>query len=639
MLTAFDLLFLIIAILVMSIGLARNGSTWRMGQNESRAGDLFGLMGYLLRHKKILRNRNAGITHLILFWGLITPLLIVILAQFGFTIPQIPAKLLSLFMDILGIAILAGTLFFLIRRIKSTGPEVPQRAILPLIILLVILLTGFLAEGTRLSIVHPEFTWSSPVGWIFSIGLPNSSLFMQLMIRCHLFAVFVFIAILPFTFMRHLASAALNVYYRKKGPLGELKQVSLEEGPIGANTVWDFSWKQLLDAEACVSCGRCDENCPATVSGKPLAPRKVIRKIQEQMEELNRNGLKPRRYPFSFLEDRISRDEIWSCTTCMACVDHCPVFIDPMDKIIDMRRHQVMGRGLLPIEARPIIRNLEIYGDVQGKGIAYRGDWAFNRDVPIVSVRGLNTEVLLWVGCSGSFHPVYQETTRAMVKILKAGGVRFGILAKDELCCGDPARRMGEEALFLELARKNFSRFKQYNVQKIVTLCPHCFNTLKNEYPSLMGNSTSGSRSSFEVIHSTEFVMTLIEEKRILSKYPISKTITIQDPCYLGRINHIYDSLREIINFVSGLKFKELSRSRENGFCCGGGGGRMWLHENLGRRISQIRAAEISETGVDLLGTACPYCQSMLDDGIKSLEIEKPPKVLDIIEIVASSLG
>jgi Fe-S oxidoreductase/nitrate reductase gamma subunit len=610
-----------------------------MGQNESRAGDLFGLMGYLLRHKKILRNRNAGITHLILFWGLITPLLVVILAQFDFTIPQIPAKLLSLFMDILGIAILAGTLFFLIRRIKSTGPEVPQRAILPLIVLLVILLTGFLAEGTRLSIVHPEFTWSSPVGWILSIGLPNSSLFMQLMIRCHFFAVLVFIAILPFTFMRHLASATLNVYYRKKGPLGELKQVSLEEGPIGANAVWDFSWKQLLDAEACVSCGRCDENCPATVSGKPLAPRKVIRKIQEQMEELNRNGLKPRRYPFSFLEDRISRDEIWSCTTCMACVDHCPVFIDPMDKIIDMRRHQVMGRGLLPIEARPLIRNLEIYGDVQGKGIAYRGDWAFNRDVPIVSVRGLNTEVLLWVGCSGSFHPVYQETTRAMVKILKAGGVRFGILAKDELCCGDPARRMGEESLFLELARKNFSRFKQYNVQKIVTLCPHCFNTLKNEYPSLMDNSTSGSRSSFEVIHATEFVMTLIEEKRILSKYPISKTITIQDPCYLGRINHIYDPLREIINFVSGLKFKELSRSRENGFCCGGGGGRMWLHENLGRRISQIRAAEISETGVDLLGTACPYCQSMLDDGIKSLEIEKPPNVLDIIEIVASSLG
>jgi Fe-S oxidoreductase len=483
------------------------------------------------------------------------------------------------------------------------------------------------------------------------------------MIRLHFFAVVFFIAILPFTFMRHLVAAPLNVFYRKKALRGELKWLSLDDSPLGAGTVGDFSWKQLLDAEACVSCGRCEENCPASISGKPLSPQKVIRDILEQMEEANRNGIRPGDPSFPLLEDRITGDEIWSCTTCMACVEHCPVFIEPVDKIIDIRRHQVLGRGHLPDEARAMIRNLEIYGDVQGKGIAHRGDWAFNRDVPFVSDNDLDGEILLWVGCSGSFHPLYQETTRAMAKILKAGGIRFGILGKEELCCGDPARRLGEEALFLNFVRKNISYLNRYHVQKIVTLCPHCFNTLKNEYPRLgvdstlesgidpLSESRTGPRSeagtgprsqsgiNFEVIHATEFVMAMIKEERITPKYPITATVAVHDPCYLGRVNHIYDPPREIIKSIPGLELKELKRNHEKGFCCGGGGGRMWLHEHLGRHINLIRAEEVSETRVDMLGTACPYCLTMLDDGIKSLEMEKSPKVLDIIEMLASSLG
>lgn len=639
MLTAFDILLIVVAIIIMLVGLERRFSWWRMGQDEDRPGDLGGLVGYLLGHKKILRKPSTGIAHVILFWGFVVPLLVIILSQFGFTMTKVPSQVLSVVTDVLGIAMLTGTLCFLIRRIKSRGPERPKRAIFSILVLLFILLTGFLAEGTRLSIVSSGFSWASPVGWLFSIVLPDSALFMQLMIRCHFFAVLLFIAILPFTFMRHLAAGALNVYYRKLGPRGIIKPMSLEEGPLGARTVRDFTWKQLLDAEACVACGRCEENCPASISGKPLSPRKVMRNIMEQIEEVNRNGLMQGNPSLPHLEHDITGEEIWSCTTCMACMEHCPVFIEPMDKIIDMRRYQVMGRGMLPDEAKPMIRNLEIYGDVQGKGASYKADWAHNHDVPRIFAEGVKAEVLLWVGCSGAFHPRYQEASRAMVKILKAGGIKFAILGKKELCCGYPARILGEEALFLELVRKNISHFNQYRIQRIVTLCPHCFNALKNEYPRLGGDPRSGSRTGFEVIHATEFVMRLIEEKRIFPKYPMTQTVTIHDPCYLGRINHIYKPLREIIKSVPGIELKELKRNHENGFCCGGGGGRMWLHEESGRHINQIRAEEIWETGVDLLGTACPYCLTMLDDGIKSLEMEKAPKVSDIIEIVASSLG
>jgi Fe-S oxidoreductase/nitrate reductase gamma subunit len=639
LLMAFDILFIGLALLIMFVGIARRWSAWHMGQEEDRAGDLAGLVRYILGHKKILKNRKSGITHLIVFWGFVVPLLIVILAQVDFTIPRIPAQVLSLLTDILGIFLLAGTLFFLARRIRSTDQRGPQKAIFPLCIMLLILITGFLAEGTRLSIVHPQYTWESPFGWLLSICLPPSPILMQLTIRIHFFAVLFFITALPFTFIRHLAAAPLNVFYRRKNPLGALKPISLEKGVIGANTVKDFSWKQLLDAEACVSCGRCEENCPAFISGKPLSPRKVIQDILEQMESVARSGIKTVHSSIPPLESRITPDEIWSCTTCMACVEHCPVFIEPMDKIIDMRRYQIMGKGLLPAEAGAMIRNLEIYGDVHGKGIAHRKDWTLTLGVPSIGTEGLNLEILLWVGCSGTFHPRYQEVSRAMVCILKAAGVRFGILGKDELCCGDPARRLGEESLFLELARKNIHRLKKYHVKKIVTLCPHCFNTLKNEYPHVEGDLHSGGKANIEVVHATEYVMNLIEEKRVSPKYPIGKRVAIHDPCYLGRVNHVYEPPREIIKSLPETQLKELKRHHENGFCCGGGGGRMWLHEHLGRRINVIRAEEVSETEVDILGTACPYCLTMLDDGIKALEMEKPPKVLDIVEMVASSIA
>jgi Fe-S oxidoreductase len=349
----------------------------------------------------------------------------------------------------------------------------------------------------------------------------------------------------------------------------------------------------------------------------------MVQDLLHQMEQTRSKG--------NLLEDVISGEEIWSCTTCMACVEHCPVFVEPLDKIIDIRRYQVMGCGNLPPEAKPMIRDLEIFGDVHSKGISHRTDWTLSLDVPVLSDCNDTTEILLWVGCSGSFHPRYREASKAMLNILNAGDVDFAILGKQELCCGDPARRLGEERLFQELACKNIKRFKQHQIQKIVTLCPHCFNTLKNEYPGVGGE--------YQVMHATEFVQELIKEKRIILKYPVDNTLSVHDPCYLGRINQIFEPIRNVCRAVPGIEIRELPRNRENVFCCGGGGGMMWLHESLGRRINHIRAEEAAKTGAELVGTACPYCLTMLEDGISALEMKKPPKVKDFVEIVAASLG
>ena len=613
LLTSFDLLLIALALLIMTAGLARRWSLWRKKKPAGVSGDWGGLTDSLLKHRDLLKRPSVGTAHLAAFWGVVIPLVVIIAAQFGFIIPQAPADLLSLIQDVAGIVLLTGVLYFMFRRLASAESEGPSRTLAPMVLLLVIVLSGFLAEGARMRILQTTaIPWQSPAGWLFSMVSPASPVFMQMMIRLHFFAVLALIAAVPYTFMRHAAASPLNVFYRKRGSRAALGLPSIDSGQVGAKSVDDFSWKQMLDAEACVACGRCEENCPASISGKPLSPRKVIRNIREQMEMVAADKKGLRREPdLPLLETAVSADEMWACTSCMACVEHCPIFIEPLDKIIDMRRYQVMGEARLPAEARPMIRDLEIYGDVQGNGA--------------------NGDVLLWVGCAGAFHPRNQETSRAMVKILKAAGIGFAILGKEELCCGDPARRLGDEVLFRKLARANIDRLNHYQVKKIVTMCPHCLNTLKNEYPDLGGN--------LEVIHATEMVMQLIREKRITLNYPVADKIAIHDACFLGRYNQVYQQPRDICRSVPGSQLEETERNRDYGFCCGGGGGRMWLHENIGTNINVVRAEEMANTGADMIGAACPYCLVMLDDGVKSLELEKTPKVADIIDIVADAMG
>jgi len=616
MLTAFDALLFAVAVVILGAGLAQWSSRWLLGQEEVRKGSLTTLLRYFLGSRKILKRPLQGSAHVLVFWGVLLPALVALVSQFRPRLPGTLSNLVSLFLDLLGAATLCALAFILVRRCTKRQEAGPKRTVVPVLVLLGIVVTGFLAQGARLSILGAGFSWQSPVGALFSYVLPASPLLMQWMIRLHFFAVLFLLASLPFTFLRHLVAGSLNVYYKRQNPAGQLRSLIPRSNVPGAGRVSDFSWKQLLDAEACVSCGRCEENCPAAIAETPLSPRKVMQSLQAQMQ----GG-------FPLLEQSVSNDEIWSCTTCMACVEHCPVFAEPLDKIMEMRRYRVMGQGALPSEAKAAIRNLLLYKDVYGKGIARRTDWALNRGVPS---RSEQTEVLLWVGCSGAFHPRYQETARAMVKILKAGGIRFAILGKEELCCGDPARRLGEESIFAEIAEENIRRIKSHGFEKIVALCPHCFNTLKNEYPSMGGN--------FAVVHATEYLADMIRLNRIALKYSLPARVALHDPCYLGRGNGIYRPLREIGKAIPGATLLELPRNKEKGFCCGGGGGRMWLHEKPGKRMNLLRAEEVVQSGAEVLGTACPYCLTMLEDGLKNLETGKAPKVMDLVEIVASSI-
>ena len=623
MITALDAFFVVVAFLIMAIGFARRFALLGMGKAENRRGSLSALIAYLAGHRRILRYRGRGIAHLLVFWGLLLPLLVVLAAQFRIVSPKGFSFALSFLLDLTGLAMVTACLFIFFRRFTKVKDERTEGAVLPLSLLLLILSSGFMAAGARLSIEDQAFSWASPVSSLFSSATPASPLFMQGMIRLHFAAVLLFIALLPFTFMRHLVAGALSVYYKRSGGQGQMSGMCLDEEDPGAGVWVDFSWMQLLAVEACVSCSRCQDNCPATLSGKMLSPKKVIGKILMQMEAPE----KARNSKASLLGESISDDEIWACTACLACVEQCPVFVEPLDKIMDMRRFRVMGEAALPREAKPVLRNLEIYGDVYGKGIARRMDWAFTQELPEPAD---GAEVLLWVGCSGAFHPRYQEVARAMITALKASRTNFCVLGKDEACCGDPARRLGEEILFVDLANRNINRLKQAAFKKIVTLCPHCFNVLKNEYPVLGGE--------FQVVHAAEFLAEIIQEGRLSLKYALPARVTVHDPCYLGRANAIYEPLREVLRAVPKTEVVELGRNREKAFCCGGGGGHMWLHEKEGKHINTLRAEEIWDSGCQMVGTACPYCLTMLEDGMKSLETGKPPRVMDLIEIVASSI-
>ncbi|MBT8341335.1 MAG: 4Fe-4S dicluster domain-containing protein, partial [Desulfatitalea sp.] len=596
-------------------------------------GDWPGMSAAVLGQQKILARPLVGLAHLCLVWGFILYILIVIAAQTPLSLPSTGATLISLGLDTVGGVMLAATIFFLIRRIirlrKGLDLVPPKQTLLPSGLLLVVLISGFFAEASRLNILDTQPFWAAPVGRLFSVMAPAAPLFMQVMIRVHFVFVILFLTTLPFTFMRHVGAVTIHLLYKEKSPVHLPRPLSLTAGPLGAATVADLGPAQRREAEACVSCGRCDEHCPALISGKPLSPRMIMGKIADQAAAWPHGEGNSLRLPR--LDDTIGDDEIWACTTCMACVSHCPVSIRPMDKILEMRRSRVLNQGALPTEALTTIRNLELFGDIYGKGPAHKSDWSMNYEVPHINELSAPPEVLLWVGCSAAFHPEYQETARCLVKILRAGQMSFAVLGHEALCCGDPARKLGDEALFLDLARKNIQRLQSHDVQHIVTLCPHCRNTLAQDYAQL--------GFQVEVRHAAQLVSRLIDQGRIQLKYPYPKSVAVHDPCYLGRYGGIYAPVRRIAGTVQGTTVKEAPRNGGNGFCCGGGGGRMWLHETLGERMNHLRARELMDTNADTIVTACPYCLTLIADGVGAMKAKKKPQVIDIVKLAADALA
>ena len=419
----------------------------------------------------------------------------------------------------------------------------------------------------------------------------------------------------------HLFTTPLNIFFSKLGPRGAIPKIENieEQESFGVSKFEEFSWKRRLDFDACVECGRCQDACPAYLSGSALNPKAVIVKLKRYMLDGDTRPLHG---------EVIAADELWACTTCMACVEECPAHIDIVDTIVDLRRHLTLSEGTLPSTAPMTLQNMERAGNPWGLAPSQRLDWAEGLDVPVLTP-GTPVEYLYWVGCSASYDRRNQNIARSMVKILKAAGVSFGVMA-EERCHGEVARRLGNEYLYQMLAEENVGHIKQYQFQKVVTHCPHCFNTIRNEYPQFQG--------TFEVVHHSVLIRQLLQEGRLSLTGRGEQTVAFHDSCYLGRYNGIFEAPRQAAASVPGLRLIELPRSGPRGLCCGGGGGQMWMETPAKKRVNVIRIEEVVAAKPDVVAVACPFCLAMLDLGRKVVGVEEQLAVKDISELVAESL-
>jgi Fe-S oxidoreductase len=421
-----------------------------------------------------------------------------------------------------------------------------------------------------------------------------------------------------------------------------LTETSLES--FGAAVVEDFTWKQLLDTDACTMCGRCTSVCPAHATGKPLDPREIVLKTGEVMAATAAHAPEGKVSPpigvdseitigANSLFERITAEEIWACTSCKACDEICPVNIEILDKILDMRRYLSLMESNFPAELGNAYRAMENQGNPWGMNQGDRAEWANDLDVEVVDPgSAFDYEYLYWVGCAGSFDDKNKKVTQSMAKLLKRAGIDVAVLGPSEMCTGDSARRSGNEYLFQMLAMPNVEMLNGMGVKKIITQCPHCFNTLKNEYPQLGGN--------YEVVHHTELLESLISNGQLdMSNATLDDRITYHDSCYLGRHNDVYMAPRKVVGSIKGVQVVEMQRNGTKGMCCGAGGARMWMEESIGTKVNDERAREAISTGATRVATACPFCYIMLDDGVKGAGVEEDTvKVADIAIHVLEAL-
>ena len=660
----------------LAYGLAKRVQLWRRGQPENRFDQwATRLKGALLKsvfHGRIVRENKlyAGIMHAFIFGGFIVLFIGTIIvaveedvtvALLGWSFYQGNFYLGFKFaMNTAGLLLIAGVLMAFYRRyvererIQETAPD----DMLVLGFLLVLSVQGFVTQALRLAVVQDPWERWSFVSYPMSIvlrGLPEGLLTSLHVANwwSHYITTFVFLAYFAYSKMIHPFTSLTNVFFRRLKPVGQLEAIpNIEEAEtLGIGKLEDFTWAQLMNVDACMHCGRCLEYCPTFNTGKPLRPRDLVLEVagyaadnggifsgelgQQWTNARFRNGEGPDR---DLIGGVVSPAELWDCTTCGACVEHCPVYIEHVPMIVGMRRNMVLELNEFPDELGPMFNNLERLSNPYSYPPNQRADWTKKLDqpVPIMAERaaaGEEVEVLFFVGCLGSFDPRNQQTTLALARILQAANINFAILGKEETCNGDPAKRIGNEYLAQMMAEQTVETLNSYTFKKIVTACPHCFNTLSNEYPEIGGN--------WEVIHHSQLINQLIEEGRIEIDPESSMArgkVTYHDPCYLGRYNKVYDEPRSAVAAMPGVELTEMGRNRNKSFCCGGGGGRMFMEETRGSRINQARVNEALETGAEVLCAACPFCMTMFEDGIRGVGKEEEFKVLDLAEIVAGSM-
>jgi Fe-S oxidoreductase/nitrate reductase gamma subunit len=589
----------------------------------------------------------------LIFWGAVLVFLGKIVRLFSYPVglsipPQDIFKYASFVSEIGGLLVIIGGGMAVYRRyiLKPSRLETTPERTLIFVWGVILLITGYFIKGYRISVAGAAvpsdwFSWA-PVSYAvshFFLIFPKAPLNELLIwhrifihaIPALLFFAYVFVTRTP---LQHFFLSPINVFFRSlklKGILAPIPNFE-EAETYGVRDISEYTWKQLLDLEACTNCGRCQDVCPAHLTQKPLSPRNMT---QNLCKHLRREGPKllatpvDKRQPEAIMEKTVGEDELWACTNCMACEEACPVLIEQISRNIELRRYLVLVETKYTSDIRLTLKNLEKANNPWGLARGLRTDWAKDLGVKKFS-EVTDPEFLFWVGCCGSYDARNQKVATALVKILQACGIRFGILGNDEGCCGDPARRIGNEYLYQMTAQANIEIMKGLGVKKILALCPHCFHILKNEYPQLGGE--------FEVIHHTQFLMELLASGRLKLTKPINKMITYHDSCYLGRANQIFEPPRKIVKSIPGLKLIEMKKHHKKSFCCGAGGGRMWMEEHIGTRINQMRTDHAIDIKAELIGTACPYCLTMLGDGIKEKGKSETMAAYDLSELILQSM-
>jgi Fe-S oxidoreductase/nitrate reductase gamma subunit len=661
---------------VAGYGIYRHFSRWRRGLPLSRFDRPLARIQLVLRHavaqRRTARKLYVGLFHQFISYGFViltvATTVVALDADFGTSIMRGRFYLYfqSFTVDLFGALVMLGVLMAAARRYLKRPAKLVYTNEATLILLAVFLmcLQGFLAEGWRIAVTHDPWGAWSPFGNV--VARASRALMTSEQMRAahsgvwwfHLVTAFAFLAWLPYTKMMHVLTAPLNIYTASLAPLGAtLKPVDFEKTEsFGVNSLKSFTWKDLLDFDACTECGRCTAVCPAHTVGKELSPRDIILGLRDLMHErpreafglvyANGNGaraggnkvgttpatgepttdveaIKP--LPIIGAVPATSPVPLWQCTTCAACMQACPVFIEQMPKIVDMRRYLVMEEADFPDSMQEAVMSLERRGHPFSGTQATRMDWAEGLNVRHAS-DAKDAEVLLWVGCGGALIERNQRVTRATAQLLEQAGVNFAVLGRDEKCSGDPARRIGNEFLFEQLAKENVGNLNRHQVKRVVTACPHCFNTFKNEYPQYGAH--------FEVYHHSEYLAKLVEEGRLEAASATDKKITFHDPCYLGRQNGVYDEPRTLVQISARGKTLEMERSRSKSFCCGGGGGMSFVDEPADKRVNQERAREAIETGAQVLAVSCPFCMTMMEDGINARKGEREIRVMDVAELL-----
>ena len=649
---------------------------------EVQASEVFG-------QRKLLKWSVPGVAHFLTFWGFII-LVLTIIEAYGdlfsrtFAIPGIGHwAWIGFLEDLFAVAVLAGIATFAIIRLRTSPKREGRRsrfdgshtgaAWLVLALIFLVIATLLIYRGAQINTgdfpyAHGAFASQIVGHWLHPLGVGANKALETTFILLQLAVILGFGVFVTYSKHLHIAIAPLNVLFsRRPNGLGALqpmrsggKVLDFEEADpdtdiFGRGKIEDFTWKGMLDLATCTECGRCQSQCPAWITDKPLSPKMLILDLRdhafakapyllagsdEEREKLPDAVKAEAERPLVGNEAAngvIDPDVLWSCTNCGACVEECPVDIEHIDHISDMRRHQVLIESAFPTEASSMLKNLENKGDPWGMGEARRLEWAEGLDfeVPVVDgAIGPDVEYLFWVGCAGALEDRARKTTRAIAELLHTAGVSFAVLGPAETCTGDPARRIGNEFVYSMLAEQNIATLNEVGARKIVASCPHCFNTLAKEYPQLGGN--------YEVIHHTQLLARLVEEGKLTPVTPVEEKITYHDPCFLGRHNRIFTAPREIMERVPGVQAQEMHRCKERGFCCGAGGARMWMEERIGKRINTERIDEALGTNPDTISTGCPYCLVMLGDAVSakrsSGEAAESLEVVDVAQILVRSV-